>query len=81
MQLPYDPGPTIKLQVSPMGAMQQQAPGPMTSAEPAPVAANTVVVPAAYPYYAAPYPAYPYGYYRPYYPAVSVGVGVHGHWR
>jgi hypothetical protein len=54
---------------------------PMTSAEPAPVVTNTVVVPAAYPYYAAPYPAYPYGYYRPYYPAVSVGIGVHGHWR
>ena len=84
VQLPYDPGPTIKLQVSPMG-MQQQAPGPMTSAEPAQVmTTNTVVVPAAYPYYAAPYPAYPYGYYRPYYPAVSVGIGyVHhgGHWR
>src|SRR4051812_16707068 len=84
VQLPYDPGPTIKLQVSPVGGMQQQAPGPMTSAEPAQVmTTNTVVVPAAYPYYAAPYPAYPYGYYRPYYPPVSigVGVGVHGHWR
>ena len=85
VQLPYDPGPTIKLQVSPVGSMQQQqqpAYGtPMTSVEPAPVVSNTVVVPAAYPYYAGPYPAYPYGYYRPYYPAVSVGVGVHGHWR
>jgi uncharacterized protein YcfJ len=83
VQLPYDPGPTIRLQVSPMGATQQQAPGPMTSVEPAPAVSNTVVVPATYAY---PYPYYaaPYGYYRPYYPAVSVGIGyVHhgGHWR
>jgi uncharacterized protein YcfJ len=86
VQLPYDPGPTIKLQVSPVGAQQQQqqAPGtPMTAAEPAPVATNTVVVPAAYPYYVAPYYAAPY--YRPYfYPPVSLSIGyVHhgGHWR
>jgi uncharacterized protein YcfJ len=83
VQLPYDPGPTIKLQVTPVGAPQQApAPGtPMTAMEPAPVATNTVVVPAAYPY---PYYAAPYGYYRPYYPPVSLSIGyVHhgGHWR
>jgi uncharacterized protein YcfJ len=81
VQLPYDPGPTIKLQVSPVGATEMTDPQAPVAAMPqtvvgAPVA-STVVVPAA-PYYA--YPA-PYGYYRPYYPAVSVGVGVHGHWR
>jgi uncharacterized protein YcfJ len=87
VQLPYDPGPTIKLQVSPVGASMQQPQQPqpaygtpMTSAEPAQVVTNTVVVPAAYPYYAAPY-----GYYRPYYyPPVSLSIGyVHhgGHWR
>jgi uncharacterized protein YcfJ len=81
VQLPYDPGPTIKLQVSPVGASvgDQQGPSnamPMTSG-PAPVT-NTVVVPAVYPAY-----AYPYGYYRPYYyppVSLSIGYGHHG-WR
>lgn len=84
VQLPYDPGPTIKLQVSPVGAQQQQqqqyAPGaPLTSADPQPVVSNTVVVPAAYPYY-----GYGYGYRPYYYPPVSLSIGyVHGggHWR
>jgi len=81
VQLPYDPGPTIRLQVTPVGAAQQPAaPGPMpgqpmTEAEPA-------VVPAAYPVYAYPAPA---PYYRPYYAApLSLSFGyVHhgGHWR
>lgn len=86
VQLPYDPGPTIKLQVTPVGVQQPQGPAPgtpMTAVEPAPAVASTVVVPAAYPVYA------PYGYYAPSYYApapVSVGVGigyVHhgGHWR
>ena len=79
VQLPYDPGPTIRLQVSPAGAQQQQsAPGaPMTLADPVPVVTNTVVVPAAYPYYG-------YGYRPYYYPPVSLSIGyVHGggHWR
>lgn len=78
VQLPYDPGPTIRLQVTPVGAAQPPAAPvmqgqPMTEAEPA-------VVPAAYPVY-----AYPAPYYRPYYAApLSLSFGyVHGggHWR
>ena len=80
VQLPYDPGPTIRLQVTPVGAAQQPAPPaatmpgqPMTEAAPA-------VVPAAYPVYAYPAPVY-----RPYYAApLSLSFGyVHhgGHWR
>lgn len=76
VQLPYDPGPTIRLQVTPMGAAQQPAAPvqatPVTEAAP-------VVMPAAYPVY-----AYPAPYYRPYFVApVSVGVGYvhHGYWR
>ncbi|MGZ5271309.1 MAG: glycine zipper 2TM domain-containing protein [Ramlibacter sp.] len=82
VQMPYDPGPSIRLQVTPVGAagtMDQQAPssatnvvpGPVTVA-PQPLVTSTVVVPPTYAYY--PYP-YPYPYYRPYYPAVSLNLG------
>jgi len=83
VQLPYDPGPTIRLQVTPVGAQQQgPAPGtPMTAVDTGPMVASTVVAPPVYPAY---YP-YPPGYYRPYYyPPVSLSIGyVHhgGHWR
>ncbi|NVO06049.1 MAG: hypothetical protein HXX19_09035 [Rhodoferax sp.] len=74
VQLPQDPGPTIRLQVNPMGAMTQSPVG----AAPAPVeyvqAPATVVVPAAPVYYA-----------QPYYPPVSIGMGFgywdHRHWH
>jgi uncharacterized protein YcfJ len=82
VQLPYDPGPTIRLQVTPMGAAQQpSAPAatmqgtPMTQA-PAP-AVTTVVGQPAYIYQ-------PYPVYRPYYMPLSLSFGyVHhgGHWR
>jgi len=83
VQMPYDPGPSIRLQVTPVGAagsMDQQAPaaaptvvpGPVTMA-PQPLVASTVVVPPpAYAYY--PY-GYGYPYYRPYYPGVSLNLG------
>lgn len=81
VQLPYDPGPTIRLQVTPVGAAQQPGapmPGqPMTDSAPV---TGPAVVSAGYPVY-----AYPAPYYRPYYVApVSVGIGyVHhgGNWR
>lgn len=73
-QLPQDPGPTVALQVSPVGA-----PAPVVV--PAPVvyspAPATVVVPAQ--------PVY----VQPYYPPVTIGLGLgfgfgywgHRHWR
>lgn len=75
VQLPQDPGPTIRLQVTPLGAVSQApvtvAPTTMEAAQ-APVAA--VMLPAAPVYYA-----------QPYYPPVSIGLGVgywdHRHWR
>jgi uncharacterized protein YcfJ len=81
VQMPNDPGPTIRLQLTPMGdsgAAPEMAgslspagsPGvivapPMTQAAGQPVAQVVAVPPAAYPAY---YPAYSPAYYpRPYY--------------
>lgn len=68
VQLPQDPGPSIRLQVSPVGAMTQSP----EAAAPAQVeyvqAPTTVVVPARPVYYA-----------QPYYPPVSIGLGF-GYW-
>jgi uncharacterized protein YcfJ len=87
VNMPQDPGPTVRLQVTPMTANgmesvpppaihQPAPPQPMVSAPPVvytqPV--QTVVVPSAY-YYPRPY----------YYPPVGVNLGFvyggHGHWR
>jgi uncharacterized protein YcfJ len=83
VQMPYDPGPTLRLQVSPMGA---SADGNATMAQGQVVTAPAVqagvapviiappppaqVVYSGYPY---PYPAYPV--YRPYYPPISLSFG------
>lgn len=94
VQLPYDPGPSIRLQVTPVGAAGSSAP-PVASAAPGPVVVAPPVAPspAIYPAHAVPaYPVYaPPAYYRPY-PPVSVSLGFvwsngghrhhhHGHWR
>lgn len=96
VNMPYDPGPTIRLQVTPVGANDRMEAPPQTlAAAPATVTSTTTVVPAppvtyvqpAYAaapvYYAAPYPVY-----RPYYyPPVSLSLGYvyhgggHRHWR
>ena len=82
VQMPNDPGPTISLQVSPVGAGAQMAPPAdnVTYLQPVygqPV--NVLVAPPAYP-----------GYYaRPYYPPIGVqldfgyggGYRDHRHWR
>jgi len=82
VQMPNDPGPTISLQVSPVGAGAQMAPpeGNVTYLQPVygqPV--NVLVAPPAYP-----------GYYaRPYYPPIGIeldfgyggGYRDHRHWR
>ena len=66
VQLPQDPGPTIALQVSPLGATPPQGALPVMPAYVQ--AAPTVVVPA---------PAVVYA--QPYYPPVSIGLGF-GYW-
>lgn len=93
-QLSHEPGPTIRLQGSPVGAagepLQPQVvhapqpalqPGPVVMAPPQPVVvAQPAVVYSAYP---APYPVYAPVYapvYRPYYPPVSISLGF-GHSR
>ena len=67
VRLPQDPGPSIRLQVTPVGAVDAS---PVAAAVPeyaqAPV--TTVVVPAT--------PGY---YVQPYYPPVSIGLGF-GYW-
>jgi uncharacterized protein YcfJ len=89
VQMPYDPGPTIKLQVTPVSAAQPapdvaEAPAPEVAqpgtVQPAVVAnAPTVAVAPAYPAYAT-YPAYPaYPAYAPapayWWPPVSLSLG------
>ncbi len=90
VQMPYDPGPTIRLQVTPVGMTdpyaapmaQGYAPGYPNYASPQ-TAVGTVVYHsyAAYPAYPAygaypypAYPAYPYPVYRAY-PPVGVSLG------
>lgn len=77
VQMPNDPGPSILLQVSPVGS------GPMSTVpNPQPVYAqppNVVVMPPAYPGY----------YVQPYYPPIGIELGFgyrggyrgHHHWR
>jgi uncharacterized protein YcfJ len=80
MQMPNDPGPTVRLQVSPIGASAPQGTyGPTSEivSVPGVVASTTTVYPAyqtypAYPTYPAyqTYPPYPaYAAYPAYYPA------------
>lgn len=83
VQMPYDPGQTIALRVSPADLGEPGAPPPQpivtVPAEPA----RVVVVPPPPVYYVRPYPYYPYYYY----PSVGVqlrygyggGYRYHGH--
>ena len=93
VQLPYDPGPTIRLQVTPVGAAQPGGPEGAALADGAVAPAATLAATAA-PVVIPPapvYPIYPAYAYRPYYaypPAFSFSlgyVGGHGHrhhrWR
>jgi uncharacterized protein YcfJ len=93
VQMPNDPGPTIRLQVSPAGAAAQSSAYPLAAGEVMSAPPGTVSVPAVvassttvYPAYSAPvypvYPAYYPGYYPAYYPPVgiSLGFGFGGGW-
>ena len=72
VQMPQDPGPTINLQVTPVGA-ETPVNAPVQTAQVAPA---VTVVPAAAPVVVAPYYA---PYYAPAYPPVSVGLEF-GYW-
>ena len=77
VQMPNDPGPYVKLQITPVGAMQQDpqtGANPYLQADPAqPVVTQQVVT---QPVYVAVQPA-PYPYYaRPYYPPVGVNLNL-----
>ncbi|HWP13730.1 MAG TPA: hypothetical protein VNN06_18050, partial [Ramlibacter sp.] len=92
VQMPNDPGPTIRLQVSPMtdsGAAPEiaeapAAPGapgvivapPMTRAVGQPVAQVVAVPPAMYPAAYPAYPAYPAYYGSPYYYYPPIGLSL-----
>jgi uncharacterized protein YcfJ len=94
VQMPTDPGPTVQLQISPVGSSAQtaQAPANATYAQPVYEQPDYVVVaPPVYPgYYQSGY--YQPGYYQPNYIvpfALGLGFGYwggygghgHGHWR
>lgn len=77
VQMPNDPGPTIQLQITPVGAITQSATPPPTAGCPQPV--TTVMTQPVYPVYEQPI----------YYPPVQLnlgfgytrGYGGHRHWR
>jgi uncharacterized protein YcfJ len=82
VQMPYDPGPTVKLQVTPVSSSAPAPDGGMQTISAPPEATQPVYVAqtptAVYPAYGYPAYAYPYpGYYaRPYgYPPVSLSLG------
>lgn len=97
VQMPYDPGPTVKLQVTPMSSANTAAPpsgegvqtiaAPAEATQPVYVAQTPSVVYPAYAYPGYAYPA-PYYYSRPYYPPISLSLGYvwssgghHRRWR
>jgi len=78
VQLPYDPGPTIRLELTPMaGTTAPVADAPTSSGPPGTAVGVIIGTPMVQPIMAAPpvaytsyypaYPAYPYYYGRPYY--------------
>jgi uncharacterized protein YcfJ len=93
VQLPYDPGQTIRLQLTPVGAATStNAPADPAASTSGPGSPQAVIVAppmgqTVMPMVAAPapvaYPAYyysaPYPYYRPYYAPISLSLGF-GYW-
>jgi uncharacterized protein YcfJ len=91
VQMPYDPGPTIRLDVTPIGSntvapassdtyTSSGAPGTPVGVivgTPAPTVYSTTSYYPAQPAYAYPaYPAYPAYYARPYYPPIGVSLNL-----
>lgn len=95
VQMPNDPGPTIALQVSPVGGSAQMAPAVNNAAAAPPAYSQTYTQPPVYaqaPVVVMAQPAYPVYYERAYYPPIRFDLGVgywgghhgyghHGHWR
>ena len=93
VQMPSDPGPYVKLQISPVGASQQQAPmadGTQPYYQQEMVQPQQQVITQQPVYVAVQPPVYPTYYYpRAYYPPVGVNLNLgwsrghygHGHWR
>ena len=94
VQMPYDPGPTVKLQVTPVDAVPPQDPGPVSYLQPyVQPYVQPPVTPTVYtqPVVVTSQPVYYPGYYaRPYSPPIGVNLqwgsggayyGGHGHWR
>ena len=90
VQTPNDPGPNIRLQLSPVGATAPSGSYPSDSGQGMSAPAGTVSVPGVvagattvYPAYAAPayaaypayYPGYSPAYYPSYYPPVGISLG------
>ncbi len=83
VQMANDPGPTVRLQVSPVGSAAPTAAYPVAGGEVMSAPPGTVSVPAVvassttvYPAYATPvYPVYSSGYYPSYYPPVGISLG------
>jgi uncharacterized protein YcfJ len=74
VQMPNDPGPTVQLQISPVGAIQQGG-APQTAATyPQPVYTQPTTIVVTQETY--PYPVYER---RPYYPPISLNLG-YGYW-
>lgn len=73
VQMPNDPGPTIRLQISPVGAAGAQAAvpsSPIINPQPVYAQPSTVIV---------AQPVYPGYYIRPYYPPLGIQLGF-GYW-
>ena len=86
VELPYDPGQTIPLRISPAvspmaSAPPMPAPVGISTVPPVMTTQPTVLAPAPAPVYIAPYPSYgyPYGYYPPV--GVNFGFGYYRHYR
>ncbi len=80
VQMPNDPGPTIPLQITPVGSAQPQ-PAPQAVQQPYGVAPYPVPAYSTYPAYPVAYPGY---YARPYAPvgvSLNLGYSSHRHWR
>ena len=82
VQMPYDPGPTIRLNIQPATSFNGPADGSVQTVEATQPVYGAQTPSAVYPAYAYPaygYPAYGYSpYYRPYpywYPPVSLSIG------
>jgi hypothetical protein len=88
-QMPHDPGPTLALQIGPVGAVSSEPPRQTYPAD-IPVYEEPLPVVVTQPTYPA-YPVYPVYYTRPYYPPAMLNFGFgywggdyrdhHRHWR